>query len=94
MKNMFREITEISNVETGEWFFSTDHCQTVKDKTISYSESLVPCSIFLPFHITPREGFESGIINSYDEYRKFLESCGHKEIRNPNPLFQPEEKEV
>jgi hypothetical protein len=31
----------------------------------------VPCTIYLPYHIVPREGFEDGVIKDKDDYIRF-----------------------
>jgi hypothetical protein len=76
-------ITTIVNVETNEYFFSTDHCQDMED------ENWVPVSWGMPGHIVPREGFEDGLIKNYDDYRRYKKACGYTEIKNPNPKYQP-----
>ena len=61
-----QRITTISMyTESGEtWFFTDDHCFGVN----LLPSSFVPCSASLPMKITPREGFESGVIDTLEKY--------------------------
>ena len=78
---MENRIVIIRNVETDEWFFSTNHCQS------GLSSNWVPCTMTSPYNITPREGFEEGILKSLNDFRRF-ENIDGSEIDNPNPEFK------
>lgn len=70
------------NVNTGEYYFSIDHCQP------NINKDFVPITFYLPYHIKSRPGFESGIINNKQDMKRFLELNGDKEILNPIPEYQ------
>jgi hypothetical protein len=72
----------IDNVKTNEYFFTKDHCQP------TVGENLVPVTYYMPYHIKPRPGFESGIIENKEGMKRYFEHCGQKEILNPDPIFQ------
>lgn len=72
----------LDNIDTREFFFTTDHCQPVDNK------NYVPVTFYLPYHIVPREHFETGILNTQKDIKRFLEHCGSKEIANPNKEYQ------
>jgi hypothetical protein len=76
------QVTVHQNYKTGTFFFSTDHCQRVAD------ENFVSITTTVPYYITPREGFESGMLSNRDDLKRFLEECGYREIPNPDPAYQ------
>ena len=77
-----KSVITVDNVETGEFFFSTEHSdQGLGDKW-------VPVTHYLPQEVKPRPGFESGIIKDREDLREFNELCGEKEIPNPDPNKQ------
>jgi len=77
MKN---RLTIIKSVVTNEYFYSIDHCQPMDDS------NWVPCSLSLPHFITPREGFENGILETFKDYDRF-ESMHGTRIDNPDPRY-------
>ena len=64
---IMEQIVTISNVNTDEFFFSTDHCQPH-----NLGECWISCSIRLPMWIVPRENFEDGWIRTKEDYLRFL----------------------
>lgn len=72
----------VSNVKTNEYFFTKDHCQP------TVGEDLVPVTFYMPYHIKPRPGFESGIILDREGMKRYFASNGDIEIPNPDPVFQ------
>jgi len=75
-------ISIIQNVDTNEYFFTKDHCQPMP-----YGSSWVPTTFTLPYSISPREGFESGIIENQKDIKRFLNTY-NKEIENPNASYK------
>lgn len=85
------KIITISNINTNEYFFTTDHCQKH-----NLGSDWVPCTFTIPMTCSPRKGLESGVINTLEEWRIVFggKSCvigspDNKEIPNPDPAFQP-----
>lgn len=76
------QVVTISNVETREYFVSTDHCQPTKE----LGPHWVPCTHYLPYRIVPRPGFESGIIATVEECIRF-EDMYNTRIPNPDPKY-------
>lgn len=83
---MFNRVVIITNVETEEFFFSTNHSQPISNP------DFVPCTYYLPFKIVPREGFESGVIKTAEDLERFKIHCGGKLIENPNRKYRVEGK--
>ena len=79
-------VITFSNHERGEVFFSTDHCQGVMDDSI-IDRSWTPVTARLPVHITPRPGYENGIVRTIDGYIDVFYS-GMKLIANPDERFR------
>ncbi len=75
-------IITISNEETKEMFFTTNHCQN-HDK----GQSFVSCTYRLPMRVVPREGVEDGFIDTREKLIKVFYS-DFNIIKNPNPKFQ------
>lgn len=75
-------IISISNEDTKEVFFSTDHCQK-HDK----GSSFVPCTYSLPMNVVPREGIEDGIVDTREKLIRVFYS-DFTIIPNPDPKFQ------
>lgn len=73
-------ITTVENVDTGEFFFSTEHSDQ------GLGEPWVPVTYYLPRYVTPRSGFERCVIKNKEDLKTFKEVCGHEEISNPNPV--------
>ena len=84
---MIRTIVTISNVDTNEYFFTTDHCQQSYSK-VSLSSKWVPRTTYLPYTIAARKGFENGVIDSKEEFIRFQSMYDGKEIPNPDPIYQ------
>ena len=72
----------ISNYDTKQFFFSTDHCQNH-----GLGDSWVPCTAQIPMRVKPRETLPSGLITNKDEY-KLVFYNDFTEIPNPQPEFQ------
>ena len=79
-------VITFSNHEKGEFFFSTDHCQGVMDDS-TIDSSWVPVTARLPVHITPRPGFECGIVRTIDGNIEIFYS-DMKLIANPDERFR------
>lgn len=85
------QIIIICNVDTNEYFFTTDHCQPH-----NLGEQWVSTTNTLPMQVTPRESLPSGIITNKEEYKLIF--CRrvpysdiveyYKEISNPDPKYQ------
>ena len=79
-------ITIFSSLETGEYFFSSDHCQKLPSNFDNY-ESFVPVSYTIPQEVAPRPGLEHGAIKTVGDlifvYHRF-----EREIKNPNKEYQ------
>lgn len=80
-------IITISNVNTGEFFFTTDHCQPHQ-----LGSEWVSCTYGpLPGHVVARESLPSGLVENKEDYKKVfvgMDWCPAVEIPNPNPLYQ------
>lgn len=75
-------IISISNEDTKEVFFSTDHCQKHNK-----GNNFVPCTYSLPMYVVPREGVEDGIVDGIEKLiRVFYKDFTI--IPNPDPQFQ------
>lgn len=80
---MRSNIITFSNLETREYFFSTDYCQEH-----GMGDNFVSCAYRIPNYVKPRESRPSGLINSIQDYIDvFLFDL--TEIPNPDPQFQP-----
>lgn len=77
----YNRITTIHNNDTNEYFFSTDHCQP------NLPNNLVPVTATLPYYIKPREGFETGILETKEDYKRF-QDLYLTEIPNPDSNYQ------
>lgn len=73
------QITEFTNFDTKEFFYSLNHAQSVPP-------NFVPASFTLPFDVAPRETCPSGVLNTLDDHRKVMMK-GLKEIPNPEPKY-------
>lgn len=72
----------ISNIDTGEYFFTTDHCQSH-----NLGNNWVPITHRLPIAVFPRTSCPDGIVKDKETYKKVFHHNG-KEIPNPEPNFQ------
>ena len=72
----------ISNVNTGEYFFTKDHCQDHK-----LGSNWVPCTMRLPIHVVKRASCPDGLVKTKEEYKKVFHPNGI-EIVNPDPVYQ------
>lgn len=80
MKNF---IITHTNADTGEFFFSTDHCQKH-----NLGDRWVPCTYGpLPGHVSPRPSLPTGVINNKEDYLKVF-GVNNKQILNPQPEYQ------
>lgn len=76
-------IVVISNMETGTYFFSKDHCQKH-----GLGDDYVSVTHYMPSMVKPREGLPDGIIrNVKDLVSVFYYDM--KEIPNPDKDMQP-----
>lgn len=75
-------IITISNVNTGEYFFTTDHCQNH-----NLGPDWVSTTSTIPMEVVARECLPDGIIRNKEDYKKIFHAEG-KEIPNPDPNFQ------
>lgn len=78
-----KQIITISNIETKEYFFTTDHCQ---DHNLG--SSWVPVTAYVPMDVVPRKELPSGRIENKEDYKKVFYN-DYKEIQNPDSKFQP-----
>lgn len=79
---MRKTIITIGNLDTKEYFFTTDHCQNH-----NLGNGWVPVTIYLPMVVVKRESCPDGVIRDKETYKKvFYTDC--KEIPNPNAEFQ------
>lgn len=75
-------IITINNVDTGEYFFTTDHCQPH-----NLGKQWVPVTTRLPMTVVPRRTCPDGIVGDRETYVKVFHASG-REIRNPESNFQ------
>lgn len=76
--------TVFSSRKDGTYFFSTSHCQPLGDGHADF----VPSTGGLPMSAVPRAAIPEGVIRTIEEYIAVFHS-DKKEIRNPDPSFQP-----
>lgn len=76
-------IITIQNVDTNEFFFTTDHCQDH-----GFGPKWVKCIYNIPMSVAPRKSLLSGVIKSVDDLVKVFYS-NDKEINNPDSNYQP-----
>jgi len=79
---MRQVIITISNVDTDEYFFTTDHCQKH-----NLGNSWVPCTTTIPITVAVREALPTGIVNNKEDYKKVFDTH-MREIPNPQPEYQ------
>lgn len=70
-------IIVISNVNTGEYFFTNNHCQNH-----NLGSHWVPVISRIPMEVVKRESFPDGIIKNKEDYKKIFHADG---IEIPNP---------
>lgn len=80
---MKKQIVVISNVDSGEYFFSTDHCQNH-----GLGNKFVPCTHYIPSCVVPRDSVPDGIVKNVSDlvavfYYDMIE------IPNPDSNKQP-----
>jgi hypothetical protein len=56
-------IITISNLSTGQFFFTTDHCQNH-----GLGPNWVPCTATLPMHVVPRPCVPDGVVRTKEDY--------------------------
>ena len=83
-----KEIIVYTNVLTDEFFFTTDHCQKVREDGKIHGNQWVPATYTLPRHVKPRKGCESGIVETVEEWM-VVHGPKEKEIPNPNEKYTP-----
>jgi hypothetical protein len=79
-----KSIITISNLSTGQYFFTTDHCQEH-----GLGPDWVPCTATLPMHVVPRPCVPDGIVRTKEDYVNVFYT-DDTEIPNPDPTFDPE----
>lgn len=72
----------ICNVNTHEYFFTTDHCQNH-----NLGKEFVPITNYLPMQVVPRDSCPDGWVKNKEDYKKVFH-IGETEIPNPDPKFQ------
>ena len=70
-----------------EYFFSTDHCQGVKEGDIKLDKAWVPTTFHLPQRVVPRPAFPTGWISSVADVIK-LHFSDYTEIQNPDTRYK------
>lgn len=75
-----------SNSNTGEYFFSTDHCQGVRARE-TYPDGFVAATIALPHSVVPRPSLPSGWVETVEDVIKVYHP-DDREIPNPDPRYQ------
>lgn len=84
---MKRHVIIHSDFRRKEYFFSTDHCQEIHaPETYPKGDGWVPVSYWLPMHVEPQKGLESGIIQTIQELVKIVHP-EDREIPNPDSRF-------
>ena len=82
----------ITIVGPTQYFFTTDHCQRVRDDGVPAEfsgEEWVPVSCELPMRVYPRPGLENGIVDTIEKY-VFIFLSDKTEIPNPNSKYIPD----
>lgn len=78
-----------TNVNTGDYFFSTDHCQkTHAPQTYPTESGWVPTTYYLPQGCVPRPSLPEGVIRTQADVVTIFHH-GDREIPNPDPRYQP-----
>lgn len=85
---MHRSVIIMSNMDRGEYFFSTDHCQRIHAPETFPSGSWVPTTFYLPQGCVPRPSLPTGLIDSRADIVTIFHQ-GDREIPNPDPRYQP-----
>ena len=78
------EFITLHNMDTKEFFFSTDHCQRLNSELTQ--DHWVPCTSSLPMFVAPRPGIEDGMIRSIRDYVNLFYRDDTL-IMNPDPKF-------
>ena len=79
---MKKQIITISNIDTKEYFFTTNHCQ---DHNLG--NSWVSCTYTIPMYVEPRKSVPDGIIkDKADLVSVFYDDM--IEISNPDSKFK------
>lgn len=77
---MMDRIITHTDSDTGEYFFSTDHCQET-------GENFVPCTYTIPHNVVARDSLPDGVVKNKEDLVKIYHK-DRKEIPNPNPAYQ------
>ena len=72
---MKEQITYVVNDESKKFFFNKRHTNNGLDN------NWIPVTVSVPCKITPRPGFEDGLIKNIHELRKFQELNGYKWVQ-------------
>lgn len=88
------ELITFTNIDTNEYFFSTDHCQQWRcqelydhKSVIADNDNWVPCTSRIPLWVVPRSELPNGWITNLEDYVNIFHNDG-KIIRNPDKEFQ------
>lgn len=76
------KIIVVSNLEKGEYFFTTKHHQEH-----GLGDEWVAMTTTIPMRVTPREDVPDGVIKNKEQYKKVFEKDS-VEIPNPDPEYQ------
>lgn len=86
------EIVIHQNIDTLEYFFSTDHCQGEKSRRgaalYPQGEGWVPVTHYFPSAVAPRPTLPSGVIETVADIITVY-YFDYTEIPNPDPNYQP-----
>lgn len=75
-------IIAIANLDTKQFFFTTDHCQRH-----NLGSEWVPTTIYVPMKVVARESLPDGVIKDKEDYKKVF--CDDlEEIKNPQAEYQ------
>jgi hypothetical protein len=73
----------------GKYFFSTDHCQALREGQSIDRDVWTPCTFYLPTYVVPRPGFEDGMLRTLADWIRLFQP-NDEEISNPDPRFIPD----
>lgn len=83
-----------SHTDRREYFFSTDHCQGVReDARGSYPPGFVPTTFYLPQSVASRPTLPSGRVETVEDVVKVY-FPDEKEIPNPDVRYQAQKKYI
>ena len=80
-------VTVFENLESGQFFFSTDHSQRFPSNQESALEEFVPVTTYLPMPVRPCPEIPSGMLTTREDVVVYSHK-GQQEIPNPDPAYQ------